>query len=85
MKTYNTYIVDKYEVEHVINGLKLLKQHRVLNKFAKANNISSGSISELTSGVADLNKATLTVYNKIVSNLDNFMSENGISQSEVEK
>ena len=85
MKTYNNYIVDKYEVAHVIHGLKLLKQHRVLNKFAKANNISSGSISELTSGVADLNKATLTVYNKIVSNLDNFMSENGISESEVEK
>ena len=85
MKTYNTYIVDKHEVEDVINGLKLLKQHRVLNKFAKENNISSGSISELTSGVADLNKATLTVYNKIVSNLDKFMSENDISQREVVK
>ena len=85
MKAYNNYIVDKNEVEHVIHGLQLLKQHRVLNKFAKANNISSGAISELTSGVADLNKATLTVYNKIVSNLDKFMSENSISQSEVVK
>ena len=85
MKTYNNYIVDKNEVAHVVHGLQLLKQHRVLNKFAKDNNISSGAISELTSGVADLNKATLTVYNKIVSNLDSFMSENGISQSEVAK
>lgn len=85
MNTYENYIVDKNEIAHVINGLKLLKQHRVLNKFAKENNISSGSISELTSGVAELNKATLTMYNKIVSNLDNFMGENGISQSEVVK
>ena len=85
MKTYNDYIVNSTEVEHVVHGLKLLKQHRVLNKFAIANNISSGSISELTSGVADLNKASLTMYNKIVSNLDSFMSENGISQSEVVK
>lgn len=85
MKTYKTYIVDSTEVAQVVHGLQLLKQHRVLNKFAKANNISSGAISELTSGVADLNKATLTVYNKIVSNLDKFMSDNGISQSEVLK
>lgn len=85
MKTYKTFIVDKTEVAHVINGLKLLKQHRILNKFAKDNNISSGAISEYTSGVADLNKATITVYNKIVSNLDEFMSENGIIQSEVVK
>lgn len=85
MKTYNTYIVDNTEVAHVIHALKLLKQHRVLNKFAKANNISSGAISEFTSGVADLNKATITMYNKIVSNLDTFMNENGISQSEVVK
>lgn len=85
MKTYKTYIVDSTEVAHVVHGLQLLKQHRVLNKFAKANNISSGAISELTSGVADLNKATLTVYNKIVSNLDKFLSDNGISQSEVLK
>lgn len=85
MKTYDNYIVDSTEVAHVVHGLKLLKQHRILNKFAKANNISSGTISELTSGVADLNKATLTVYNKIVSNLDKFMSENGISKSEVVK
>lgn len=85
MKTYNTYIVDSTEITHVIHGLKLLKQHRILNKFAKDNKISSGSISELTSGVADLNKASITMYNKIVSNLDKFMSENGISQSEVVK
>ena len=85
MKTYDTYIVDKDEVASVIHALQLLKQNRILNKFAKANNISSGAISEYTSGVADLNKATLTVYNKIVSNLDEFMSENGISQSEVVK
>ena len=85
MKTYKTYIVDSTEVDHVVHGLQLLKQHRILIKFAKANNISSGAISELTSGVADLNKATITMYNKIVSNLDSFMSENGISQSEVVK
>lgn len=85
MKTYDTYIVDNHEVAHVLHALKLLKQHRVLIKFAKSNNISSGAISEFTSGVADLNKATLTVYNKIVSNLDTFMSENGIIQSEVVK
>lgn len=78
MKTYDTYIVDKTEVAHVMHALKLLKQHRILTKFAKANNISIGAISEFTSGVADLNKATLTTYNKIVSNLDTFMSENGI-------
>lgn len=85
MNTYEKYIVDKNEINHVINGLKLLKQHRLLNKFAKDNNISSGSISELTSGVAELNKATLTMYNKIVSNLDTFMRDNAISQSEVVK
>ena len=82
MKGYQNYIVNKTEINHVLKGLKLLRKHRLLNKFAKCNNLSQGGLSDFMLEKRDLSLCTLTVYNKIVSNLDDFMKEHNITQDE---
>lgn len=82
MNEYKNYIITETEIKHVLKGLKLLRNHRVLTKFAKCNNLSQGGLSDFIYERRDLSRVALPVYNKIVSNLDDFMKEHNISQDE---
>lgn len=82
MNEYQNYIINETEIKNVLNGLKLLRKHRLLSKFAKCNNLSQGGLSDFMYERRDLSLSSLTVYNKIVSNLDDFMKEHNILQDE---
>ena len=76
MEHYVKYYVNNAEISDVMQGLKTLREKRLINKFAKTIDVSQGGLNEITQGRRDLSKCTLTVYNKIVLNIDNFLTEN---------
>lgn len=76
MGHYAKYYVNDTEIKDVLEALKTLRDKRLINKFAKSIGVSQGGLNEITIGRRDLSKCTLTVYNKIVLNIDNFLAEN---------
>lgn len=76
MGKYIRYYVTNSEIYDVREALKILSEKRLINKFAKSANISQPTLSNLVNGKTDLSGCTITVYNKIVSNIDNFLNEN---------
>lgn len=75
MPHYNKYYVDNAEIDDVMEGLKTLREKRLISKFAKTIGVSQSAMSALVVGDRKLSKCTLTVYNKIVSNIDRFLQE----------
>lgn len=75
MAHYIEYYVNNTEIHDVMQGLKTLQERRLINKFAKTIGISQGGLNEIVLGKRDLSKSTLTLYNKIVSNIDTFLEE----------
>ena len=75
MQHYNKYYVDNAEIQDVMDALKTLRQKRLLSKFAKSVGVSQSAMSALVLGERHLSRCTLTVYNKIVSNIDTFLEE----------
>lgn len=75
MAHYIKYYVNNAEVNDVMQGLKTLREKRLINKFAKTIGVSQGGLNEIVLGNRDLSKCTLTLYNKIVLNIDAFLEE----------
>lgn len=75
MAHYIKYYVNNAEISDVMQGLKTLREKRLINKFAKTIGISQGGLNEIVLGNRDLSKCTLTLYNKIVLNIDTFLEE----------
>lgn len=75
MGHYAKYYVNDTEISDVMQGLKTLREKRLINKFAKTIGISQGGLNEIVLGNRDLSKCTLTLYNKIVLNIDTFLEE----------
>lgn len=75
MAHYIKYYVNNAEVNDVMQGLKTLREKRLINKFAKTVGVSQSYMNALVLGERELPKCTLTVYNKIVSNIDTFLEE----------
>ena len=75
MAHYLKYYVNNAEIHDVMKGLKTLREKRLINKFAKTIDVSQGGLNEIVLGKRALSKCTLTLYNKIVSNIDTFLEE----------
>lgn len=75
MPHYNKYYVDNAEIDDVMEALKTLREKRLISKFAKSVGVSQSAMSAIVLGERQLSKCTLTVYNKIVSNIDTFLKE----------
>lgn len=82
MTHYIKYYVNNAEINDVMNALDTLHQKRLINKFAKSIGISAGGLSDIILRKRELSACTLTVYNKIVSNIDTFL-ENENKQKEI--
>ena len=75
MQHYIKYNIDNSEIDDVMDALKTLRQKRLISKFAKTVGVSQSAMSAIVLGDRKLSKCTLTVYNKIVSNIDTFLEE----------
>lgn len=75
MLHYKKYYIDNSEIDDVMDALKTLRQKRLISKFAKTIGVSQSAMNALVLGDRELSKCTLTVYNKIVYNIDSFLKE----------
>lgn len=69
------YYISDSELDNVKKSLEILSNKRLVTKFAKSAGVPQPTLSRILSGKSDLEYCTLSVYNKIVSNLDTFLAE----------
>ena len=75
MAHYIKYYVNDTEINDVMEGLKTLREKRLISKFAKTIGVSQSGLNAISTGDRKLSACTLKYYNKILLNIDTFLEE----------